>query len=240
MEDNYKNDFEKFISHTDEKKVLVEEISKEIDKYSVESLLDIGAGNGSLSIPLSKKVRRYLAVEPNENFVSRLREAGLEVVGNKFPSIISDTFDMALSSHSISYKRDSFKPFITKAWKLVKPRGVFLIITFRGQEDDWTRLMKDLGENHEDKNRVGFNQIIEILSSIGKVKTRKVITQLKTDNLEDMMQALSFVASGGKPEKKESFMKNRSRLEKTLNLKYRKNNDYSFPFQHFFIMTKKI
>ena len=69
MEDIYKNDFEKFLSHTDEKKVLLDEISKEIEKHKTESLLDIGAGNGLLSIPLSKKVESYLAVEPNKKFV---------------------------------------------------------------------------------------------------------------------------------------------------------------------------
>jgi hypothetical protein len=58
--------------------------------------------------------------------------------------------------------------------------------------------MKKLGENHEDKNRVGFSQIVELLASIGEVKTRRVITRIKTENLNDIVQVFSFVASNGK------------------------------------------
>ncbi|HCI05263.1 MAG: hypothetical protein UX26_C0009G0014 [Parcubacteria group bacterium GW2011_GWC1_45_9] len=239
MIDNYKNDFEKFLAHTDEKQILLEEISKEIEKYGAKSLLDIGAGNGLLSVPLSKKVENYLAIESNKGFATKLREAKLEVIEGVFPLEIPGAFDMALASHSISYEKDSFEPFIKEAWKSVKSRGVLLIITYRGQEDDWTRLMKDLGESHEDHNRIGFNQIIELLASLGKVKTRKVITRVKTDNLEDMIQALSFVASDGKPEKKEKFLENHLRLGKILSEKYQDKNGYFFPFQHFFIITEK-
>lgn len=240
MEDIYKNDFEKFLTHTDEKQVLLAEISEEIARHKSKSLLDIGAGNGLLSIPLSKKVENYLAIEPNKSFVAKLRKVGLKVIEGTFPFEIFGTFDMVLASHSISYSRILFEPFIKEAWKLIKPQGVFLFVTYRGQEDDWTRLMKDIGKKHEDLNRVGFNQIIELLASLGEVKTRKVITQVKTDKLEDMIQALSFVASNGKPEKKAEFIKYRLRLEKTLSKKYRHNNSYCFPFQHFFITTKKI
>ena len=240
MGDSYKNDFEKFLTYTNEKQVLLVEISKEIEKHKAKSLLDIGAGNGLLSVPLSKKVESYLTIEPNKGFVAKLRATELEVIEGTFPLEISGTFDVVLASHSISYSRDLFEPFIKEAWKLVKPKGVFLIITYRGQEDDWTRLMKDFGENHEDPNRVGFNQIVELLASLGEVKTRKFITHVKTDKLEDMVQALSFVASDGKPEKKIEFLKNRSRLEKILNKKYQDENGYFFPFQHFFITTEKI
>lgn len=240
MEDNYKNDFEKFLAHTDEKQVFSDEISKEISKHKVKSLLDIGAGNGLLSEKISKKVGNYIAIEPNENFVAKLRKQGLEVLEGKFPLDISGTFDMALSSHSISYNSDLFQPFIKAAWELVNPKGIFLIITYRGQEDDWTRLMKDFGKKQEDLNRSGFNQIIELLFSLGEVKTRKVITKLKTGNLDDMVQALSFIASDGKLERKSEFLKNRAKLEKILNQKYHDRNGYFFPFQHFFITTKKI
>lgn len=240
MEDIYKNDFEKFLSHTDEKQILLAEISREIREHEIKSLLDIGAGNGLLSIPLSKEVESYLAIEPNEKFVAKLRKAGLKVVEGKFPLEIPTTFDMVLASHSISYRKDLFEPFIKRAWELVKPNGIFLIITYRGHEDDWTKLMKELGENHEDQNRVGFNQIVELLALLGDVKTRKIITRVKTKNLDDMVQALSFVASGGKPEKKAIFWEKSSKLENILKQKYQDNNGYAFPFQHFFLITQKL
>lgn len=239
MENNYKNDFEKFLSHTDEKQVLLSSISGEIEKYKVKSLLDIGAGNGLLSVPLSEKVENYLAIEPHQSFAAKLRAAGLEVIENVFPLKVPGTFDMVLASHSISYERDSFEPFVKEAWRSVKSRGIFLIITYRGQEDDWTQLMKSLGGNHEDPNRIGFNQILVLLSPLGKLRTRKVITKVRTKSLDDMVQALSFVASNGDPRRKIEFIKNKPRLEKILKQKYQDEDGYSFPFQHFFIITQK-
>ena len=219
--------------------ILLNEISKEIEKNKSESLLDIGAGNGLLSIPLSKKVNKYLAIEPNKNFIVKLRENGVSVLEGAFPMEVPETFDIVLASHSISYQKNSLEEFIREGWKAVKPGGIFLIITYRGQEDDWTRLMKNLGENHEDRNRVVFGRMIQTLSSLGRVKTRKVITKVKTENLEDMVQSLMFVASGGKREKKEQFFKKKSQLVKILKHGYQDKNGYFFPFQHFFITTQK-
>lgn len=239
MKDVYGSDFEKFLAHTDEKQILLEEISKEIEKYDVKSLLDIGAGNGVLSIPLSKRVENYLAVESNKNFVAKLRKAGLAVREGNFPLVISRSFDMVLASHAVSYLKDLFEPFIYEAWKSVNPGGVFLVITYRGQEDDWTRLMRELGENRENPNRVGFNSIIELLASLGEVKMRKAITKVRTENIEYMLFALSFVASDGEAEKKEAFLQKQAQLCKILDSRYKDAEGFFFPFQHFFIIAKK-
>ncbi len=239
MEKEYKNDFEKFLVHTNEKQVLLEEITKDIQKHNVQSLLDIGAGNGLLAIPLSQGVHRYLAIEPKESFVEKLRSNNLDVIQSNFPVSISEKFDMVLSSHSIYYDREKFEPFIRKAFELLNPKGVFLLVTYRGQEDDWNELLDFLGQNEMDYNRVGFNSIIELLSTLGIVTMRKVTTKVITDNFDDMIQALSFVFSNGKPEKKNIFLNYQTKLEKVFNSKYKTENGYYFPFQHFFIKTQK-
>ena len=59
---SYRPDFEFFLTHTDEKEIILSEIEKYIDKYKVKSLLDIGAGNGKTAIFLKKNVSRYLAL----------------------------------------------------------------------------------------------------------------------------------------------------------------------------------
>lgn len=248
MNDSYINTFQKYLSHTDEKEIFLVEITKEIEKYNVHSLLDIGAGNGLLSIPLSKKVDRYIAVEPKEEYVKKLKAADLEVIHEKFPTEINESFDLVLSSHSLySYKKENFEPFIKEAWNLVNPNGILLIITYRGQEDDWTNLMDQIGVKKEnlkikieDYNRIGYNGLIELLNSLGEVKTKKIITKVVTDNIEDMIQALSFVFSDGKMEKKKQFLSFRNKLEDVLNSQYKDDKGYYFPFQHFFITTKKI
>lgn len=239
MEKEYKNDFEKFLTHTNEKQVLLEEIIKDIKKYNIQSLLDIGAGNGLLAIPLSQQVHRYLAVEPKESFAEKLKSNNLDVIQAGFPVDVPEKFDLILSSHSICYDRERFEPFIRKAFELLKPNGVFLIITYRGQEDNWNELLDFLGQNKMDFNRKGFNSIIELLNTLGVVTIRKITTKVVTNNINDMIQALSFVFSDGKSEKKKTFLNYQAKLEKLLNSKYKTEKGYYFPFQHFFIVTQK-
>ncbi len=240
MADDYQNDFENFLSHTDEKRVLFEKIKEYLVRFKIKSLMDIGAGNGLLAIPLAKEGREYLAVEPKPNFAQKLRDAGLKVVEREFPADIGGTFDMVLSSHSISYRKESYKPFIKKAVDLLNPNSVFLLITHRGQDDDWTNLMGKIWKENSDYNRIGFNEIIELLYSLGEVKMEKVTTWVKTDDLNSMIQALAFVASDSKPEKKSEFLRNLPKLEKVLDSQYKDADGYSFPFQHFFITTKPV
>lgn len=239
MSDSYKNDFEKFLDFTDEKKVLLDEIHKEINKYQVKSMLDIGAGNGLLSIPLSKKVTSYSAVESKTNFANKLKSAGLKTTEAEFPCQVEGSYDLVLASHVISYKKDKYEPFIRKAWELVNNGKVILIVTYRGQEDDWTKLMRSLNQPPEDNNRSGYNKIIELLFSLGEVKIKKAITTVKTKNLAEMIDALSFVASDGTPERKEKFMGQKNKIEKFLKSKYLTENGFEFPFQHYFITTIK-
>lgn len=247
MTDSYINDFQKFLSHTDEKGILLDEIAKEIEKYNIHSLLDIGVGDGLLGIPLSEKVDKYLAIEQKEEYVRELNDGGLEVMQGKFPMKIDESFDLVLSSHSLgSYRKENFESFVREAWKLVNPKGILLIITYRGQEDDWTNLMDYIGARNErsdikieDYNRVGYNTLLELLNSLGEIKIRKVVTRVETNNIEDMIQALCFVFSYGKAEKKEQFISFRTKLEKIFNSKYKDDKGYYFPFQHFFITVQK-
>ena len=239
MDELYKHDFEFFLARTDEKAVLIQEISSDIKKYNVQSLLDIGAGNGLLSIPISKKVQTYLAVEPNENFVRNLKEAGLQVIHAGFPLPIPGEYDMVLLSHIISHKQESFEPFLKESWKLVKQDGVLLTITFRGQEDDWTMLLKEIGEDLGDHHRKSFNAMIEFFNNLGEVKTRKVVSHIYAKNTADMIQALSFVYSNAIPAKKEKFLLKSQKIEKMLNSKYKTDSGYAFPFKHFFIYNFK-
>jgi SAM-dependent methyltransferase len=239
METDYKTDFEKFLAHTNEKKVLLAEIVKEIKSANAKSLLDIGAGNGLMAIPLSKQIEIYIAVESKPKFIEKLKEAGINAIEGLFPINIDQKFDMALSCHAISYKEEIFVPYIQKAMDLLNPNGRFVIVTFRGQEDEWTQLLKDLGIPQMDYNRVGYNSIIEFLHTFGDVLMKKVTTTVDSKSLEDMVDVLSFVYHGGNTDQKVKFSTKTEKLKKILNAKYKSDKGYRFPFQHLFITTKK-
>jgi SAM-dependent methyltransferase len=241
QQDLYKNDFKFFIAHTDEKAVFYNEIKDEIHSHNVESLLDIGAGNGMLSIPLAKEVREYVAVETNPKFVKKLSEAGLDVVEGKFPLGIEKKFDMVLSSHSINYSPEVYEPFLNSSVELLQEGGLFLLIIFKGEEDPWTRLLDQLGENKVEKYNNIFDHIIGLLEKSGTVSVRKVFTHVTTDTVSEMIEALSFVYSDGKDEDKKKFLANSDKLINIIEEDYREKaiGKFVFPFQHFFIKSIK-
>ncbi len=241
MDSLYITDFNKFLSHTDEKSVLFEAIAREIKLFKVNSLLDIGAGNGLLAIPLSKKVKKYTAIEPKSKHADLLRQANLEVIKHSFPTDrVSRTYDGILASHVISYEDDNYKSFILSAWKYLKPGGIFMLITHKGEENEWTELLNDAGLGNSIYSNESFEDMKSLLQSLGEFELKKIVSCVKTDNTKDMIEALSFVASDGVPERKKAFMSRRSILEKILKAKYRQTDTYFFPFNHFLLITQKL
>src|SRR5262245_55562927 len=103
---DYRKAFETFLQSTNEKQEFARILIQQIRDRGVSSLLDIGAGNGELALPLSQQVKRYLAVEPNFAHAAVLRNLCLQVIEKPFPCQIDETFDMVVASHVISGKKD--------------------------------------------------------------------------------------------------------------------------------------
>ncbi|QQS60689.1 class I SAM-dependent methyltransferase [Candidatus Falkowbacteria bacterium] len=234
----YEKDFEKFLSHTSEKLLLLKAIKEKICDHNISSLLDVGPGDGRLSIPLSLEVDNYVGVESNSLYVNKLRAANLRIVHGDFPLDIDESFDMVLMSHSLTYKPNLIIDFINKGWELLKTSAILLIITFRAKDDDWTSLLSKIGENPLKKYQDCYTIIEETLKSFGNLQINKVVTEVTTDTLDDMIEALSFVASDGNLERKNLFLSHSEELKEILN-EYTKNGSYFFPFQHFCLMVKK-
>ena len=242
--DEYKRDFENFLRNTDEKKVLCTEIEQYISQYDIDSVLDIGAGNGELSAPLAQKVSKYVAIEKNPEFVSQLRDLGIETIEAEFPMRVADTFDMVLASHAFSYRTEDFSAFITEfvhtAWELVHDRGIFLMIGAGGEKNDWYQLMKQIGEEDElQPNIVGYQETLRQLQALGEVEIRSILTFVRTGTMEDMISALTFVAGKGDPARKERFLRHRAFLEDVLKKHNTVENGFAFPFHHYFHSIQK-
>lgn len=238
--DQYARSFEMFLAHTDEKQVFINEFSKYIDQYRPFSVLDIGAGNGSLAIPVAALVKRYVAIEPNHKYASRLRDAGLPVVEEPYPTPMPDTYDLVIMSHVISYEAANHQELLSAAWHDVAPGGHLLAVTHRGdQPDDWSNLLNAIGWTNPTPYRDIYQEILTLLTSRGTVSVREVVTTLDTDNLEDMLQAMAFVASGGRSEDHSRFLAEKEILSKVLQDRYLTAEGFSFPFKHFFIDTYK-
>lgn len=238
METAYISDFQKFLDHTDEKAVLLAEITKELKRHNCQSLLDVGAGNGLLAMPLARQVLKYTAVEEKTEYARVLREAGLEVINAAFPVEIKQKYDAVLFSHVFSYLHPDHEEFINTACKFLNQNGILIIVTYRGEEDDWTRLIKRLDLLNPGDYPAIFENMVSLLSSLGKTTVRKVVTTVKTDGIEDMISALSFVASNGVPERKQKFLARRGEIVAFLE-NYKTDQGFSFPFQHFILVMEK-
>lgn len=237
--DRYKNAFETFISHTDEKEVLCREILNEVKKYNIASLLDIGAGNGDLALPLSQGVEHYVAIEPKQSFVQRLREHDIDVIQNWFPCWTDEKFDMILSSHSIRSDEELRGRFIDVAVDLLEDTGVLLIITFKGGETNWSRFMDYLGEERGEHNKKWFDSLVSYLNQYGKVSVRNVTSYVRTDTFDEIFSCLDFVYSDAMIEKHKEFLARKEEVRAYLDEIHRDETGYFFPFTHYFITLQK-
>src|SRR5690606_39138006 len=163
-----------------QKEVLVKNIIRYIKDSNTKSLLDIGAGDGDVALPISKEVQYYFAVEVNNERVNNLQKLGLNAIYGIFPNTtnkITETFDMVLSSHSIPEQlgvedHNLYKPFLEKAWELLNKNGILLIVTFKGSVDDPVRLIaeKITGKQIRTHSDALYETMIKILNEFGEPK----------------------------------------------------------------------
>jgi SAM-dependent methyltransferase len=217
-----------------QKQVLLDEISKYIEAEGSESLLDIGAGDGVLAIPLSKKLKTYFAIEPNPERAEKLRAAGIRVKEGIFPCEVEGAYDIVLSSHSIPEDMGHWQEFLQAAWSLVKPGGMLLIITFKGVRDDGYDLHRELGfvSAVEDADR---KELEKIMSSFGALEKRFPRSMMETENLDELVKIVSL-AVGGTDEEKIEY---RPKLQEILEARYKKGDTYWFPTEHLFLSVRR-
>ncbi|MEK6970219.1 MAG: class I SAM-dependent methyltransferase, partial [archaeon] len=202
-----------------------------IDK-NVETVLDIGAGNGAISIPLSTHVKTLIAVERIPRFVQKLREAGLTTIEGIFPLVnVKGKFDLVLLSWSLNTSPEGFESFIKKAWEKVAPGGVLLIITY-DDGGEWSHFMRELGLPLVDPNRLPFSILMEYFHTLGRVQHVSYEIPANAPSAEELVHAFAFVASGGNMILKEAFLARKEEAVALLNGRYSSRDGFSFPFRH--------
>lgn len=239
---NYSQAFATFLQHTDEKTVLNSALLQRIHLFGTTSLLDIGAGNGELSIPLAQKVENYLAVEQKEDFAARLRSAGLAVINSPFPCEIPSTFDAVLICHALpphELGRAAWDPFISAAWQQVNGSGHLFIVTFENEESEWRDLIHSSGLAPTLKPQVPHLQPMRgYLDTLGNVREEMIVSRVRTSTIQEMLWALSFVWSDGKEEYQKVFVQN-TEVARQIEERYREKDGYAFPFRHYLLDTSR-
>ena len=217
-----------------QKQVLLEHILRHIEALTPASLLDIGAGDGKLAIPLSKKTENYAAIESSHERVDLLRKAGLTVIEGIFPINVGGLYHMVLIVHSLPEKVDEVKPFLKAAWQLVNPSGVLLIITFKGSGGELTTLRNEINRGRKSDDDSIVEKMMATLEKVGVVKQEQIISTMQSPHIEDMIEVLSF-SLGIQIGEKEKIEK----LIHILNTRYKHKKMYSFPTPHLCIWVRK-
>lgn len=234
----YAQDFAQFLELTDEKKVLLAWIKTELQ--GTESLLDIGAGDGLLAIPLASLVAKYTAIERNPDHVDSLKAAHLDVIDDEFPCFVADHYDTILLSHVISHRTNNWQAVIEAAQNLLNPDGKIILFTYQGESDDWNVLRKEIGLGIDTSQfQTNYNDMVNYLSTFGSMQIKVVTTTVQSDSVEMLINSLAFVASNGIAALKKDFLAKRDHLTRLLNNKYKPGNKYIFPFQHTLIIVTK-
>jgi SAM-dependent methyltransferase len=238
----YEQDFPFYLKYTNEKKILSKEILNLFNRFNVKSVLDLGAGNGDLSKLLVKDVDRYLAVEPKKEFIHSLRKEGITALEKAFPCNLSEEkYDFILCSHSVPSSKLDYEPFLNKAFERLNQNGHLLIITYLGKENDWDNLLTDIKVKPFEEVSDRYFERKDFLKKLGKIEEWFVFSKVESSSIENIIKALSFVASGGEVEKKNIFLSKSKEISDIMNQKYynKESNDYFFPFEHVFLMTSK-
>lgn len=241
QDDAYIEAFEAFLSCTDEKEVLAREVEKRAAERKASSILDIGAGNVDLAVPLSRLVRHYTAIELNPKYAETLRRAGLQVVEQEFPCEVEEQYDIVLASHSIPWDSERYQAFIEAAWGQVTARGIFIGITYDDVTSEWTKLLTACGfesKRNDAANSGRLKSMLEWVKKFGEVQVEKVTTFTASEDLDKVITALAFVYSDGVPENTSEFQANKQ-VPRFLEENYKVQGIYKFPWHHLIIQISK-
>ncbi len=160
-----------------------------------ERFLDIGAGGGDLTIPISQAFGETVIVEPNEKqgAMFRRRYPYVRICNELWEDADfgAQRFDLILCSHVLYYiEEDKWLPAIDKMYRHLEEGGVIAIV-LQSPVGDVARFFKQFA--HYDVNILElWGQLIQRYGEKA-VDVRYFINEIWTENLADMLEIALFL-----------------------------------------------
>ncbi len=136
--------FENFITHSDEKEKVEEEILKILNTIKPRNMLNIGSGFDSLSTSDSfpKSIEKLTFVEKNTSYIQTYRDSKIESIQADYETWESNTsYDVILASHVLFYFADK-QQALQKILSELNPGGIAIFVVHKPDKDYKT--VKDL------------------------------------------------------------------------------------------------
>ncbi|MGP1588183.1 MAG: class I SAM-dependent methyltransferase [Treponemataceae bacterium] len=163
-------------------------------------VLDIGAGPGILSVPLSKKVKKVTAVEPSlemvkflERHISEEKIKNIDIINRKWQEVEFDNkFDAVIASYSLLMK--DISDVILKMNKASKKHCyIFWFSGSTSWEDEEKQINKILGKEFKPRlNKV--NIIYQILYELKLYPDVKVLKDVRFNRCHKTLeQGVDFI-----------------------------------------------
>lgn len=189
MVDFYRDWYDNLVAHSNEKGLLVDEISDLLKGKTHGSCLEIGLGTSAyFSERLSPFFEEYKIIEKNE-FKEPLKQNVRFIHGDFEEHLFEKQFDVILASHVVYYFKDLSKT-VKKIISLLKDDGhVYFVVN--GNESDYGPL-KNAFASFIDKPYTFTYDILK--AGLKEFKTREYTTQasLSFDSYEDLYETLKL------------------------------------------------
>lgn len=158
------------------------------------NFLEIGAGDGSLTSIISKKVKSTFVVEPNRNFYKLLLVQKRIKVANKIWEKVhlNESFDFILAAYVITYfPRTKREQLIKKMYNMLNPDGNILILSIDAKKGSWRKIHIYFNKLINHVHYSSDNELRQMMREYGVV-SKSFKTRVVAKDPDEMMEILGF------------------------------------------------
>ncbi len=209
---HYDQSFKAFLAATNEKDAIVTALAERVVQPA-SSLLDIGAGDGTMSRRLIDRFhpKVYTAIEANETFCDTLMGSDIRIVRGTYPAADSrlgdERYDTVLSIYSAPLTVEARRDFLTQAFRRTAPdTGALAVVSF-GQTDAWTEMVTEISgqlppmpSDMDVMATIGSHFAVRLgeeCMAFGDVDVSYIDSEIATDSPEALYYAVAFTATAG-------------------------------------------
>jgi len=157
--------------------------------FKDKTVLDVGAGTGRLTIPISEIAKKVCAIEPHEDMINYMEKKVVEIDNIEVKRASAedipypdDFFDVVICSWVIQHFKD-FKKSFSEMKRVIKKNGILLVVYHNGG-DDWEKLTLIEDPNSKGIFKKRYKNVLKELKEFQNVKTKVLDSFITFPNIQ--------------------------------------------------------